>query len=93
MVFQSQDKELFQSRSLACPPGSSSETDSAELLLPGDVPVQTVISIASVVISLSNGVELSKNHLSYPELLQLVEKLEYANGFWFEEFLLPASFS
>lgn len=39
---------------------SSAETDSATLPLLGSVTVQSVMSIASVVISLANGVQLSK---------------------------------
>lgn len=33
-------------------------------------------AIRTVVISLSNGVEVSKSNLSYPDLFRLVEKLE-----------------
>lgn len=52
------------------------EADSSTLPFSGSVTVQSVMPIASVVISLSNGIQLSKNHLRYQELLQLVEKLE-----------------
>lgn len=44
--------------------------------LASDVPFSSLLPIASVVISLFNGVQISKSELSYPDLIHLVEKLE-----------------
>lgn len=75
--FSSRKKRIVPVEIVGMPhSGSSAETSSAELPLTEDVPVQSAMPISSVVISLVKGVQLSKNHLSYPELLQLVEKLE-----------------
>lgn len=55
---------------------ASAESDVLEVPLPTEVRLQSVLPIQSVVISLENGVQISKSHLSYPELFRLVEKLE-----------------
>lgn len=55
---------------------ASVESIVPEVSLAADVPVTPLLQVASVVISLSNGVQISKSELSYPDLLHLVEKLE-----------------
>lgn len=75
--FSSRKKRIVPVEIVGMPTSqASAEADSRVLPLSGSVTVQPVMPIGSVVISLSNGVQLSKNHLSYLELLQLVEKLE-----------------
>ncbi len=59
--------------------GMSTEQLSEEVQQKEDSPFQEIIcksAIQTVVISLDNGVQLSKKNLSYQELLRLVEKLE-----------------
>ncbi len=59
--------------------GMPTEQLSEEEQQKADSPCQEIIckcAIQTVVISLENGVQLSKKNLSYQELLRLVEKLE-----------------
>lgn len=75
--FSSRKKRIVPVEIVGMPSVDVSEgSDMVEASLPSDVNVQATTSISSVVISLSNGVQLSKSHLSYQELFCLVEKLE-----------------